>query len=47
MFERMNAAIAVKSIRPVIDRTFPIAEARSAFEHMQTGSHFGKIVLSL
>lgn len=47
MFERMNAAITANSLKPVIDRIFPFAEARSAFEHMQHGSHFGKIVLSL
>jgi len=47
MFERMNAAIAANKLKPVIDRIFPFTEARAAFEHMQTGSHFGKIVLSL
>jgi NADPH:quinone reductase-like Zn-dependent oxidoreductase len=47
MFERMNAAITANNLKPVIDRIFPFAEARSAFEHMQHGSHFGKIVLSL
>lgn len=47
MFARMNAAISAAQLRPVIDRVFPLAEARAAFEHMQHGSHFGKIVLSL
>ena len=47
MFERMNAAFTANSIHPVIDRVFPLTEARAAFEHMQSGSHFGKIVLSL
>jgi NADPH:quinone reductase-like Zn-dependent oxidoreductase len=47
MFERLNAAITANQIQPVIDRTFPLAEARAAFEHMQNGSHFGKIVLRL
>ena len=47
MFERMNAAITANNLKPVIDRIFPFAEARAAFEHMQNGSHFGKIVLSL
>ena len=47
MFERMNAAISANKLKPIIDRIFPFAEARSAFEHMQHGSHFGKIVLSL
>ena len=47
MFERMNAAIAANNLKPVIDRIFPFADARAAFEHMQHGGHFGKIVLSL
>ena len=47
MFQRMNTAIATHSLTPVIDRVFPFADARAAFEHMQHGSHFGKIVLSL
>ena len=47
MFERMNAAITANHLKPVIDRIFPFTEARAAFEHMQRGSHFGKIVLSL
>jgi NADPH:quinone reductase-like Zn-dependent oxidoreductase len=47
MFERMNAAIFANKLKPVIDRVFPLSHARDAFEHMQNGSHFGKIVLSL
>jgi NADPH:quinone reductase-like Zn-dependent oxidoreductase len=47
MFERMNAAITANHMKPIIDRIFPFTEARAAFEHMQNGSHFGKIVLSL
>jgi NADPH:quinone reductase-like Zn-dependent oxidoreductase len=47
MFERMNAAITANRFKPVIDRLFPFAEARAALDHMQRGSHFGKIVLSL
>jgi NADPH:quinone reductase-like Zn-dependent oxidoreductase len=47
MFQRMNTAIAANQLHPVIDRVFPLNEVRAAFEHMQHGSHFGKIVLSL
>jgi NADPH:quinone reductase-like Zn-dependent oxidoreductase len=47
MFIRMNAALTANQLHPVIDRIFPLTEARSAFEHMQHGSHVGKIVLSL
>jgi NADPH:quinone reductase-like Zn-dependent oxidoreductase len=47
MFERMNAALAANQLRPVIDRIFPLSEARAAFERMQNSSHLGKIVLAL
>lgn len=47
MFERLTAALTAGRIEPVIDRTFPLTGFREAFEHMQSGSHFGKIVLSL
>ena len=45
MFEDMNRAIARNALKPVIDRTFPFAEAREALAYMESGSHFGKIVL--
>ncbi|HTV08271.1 MAG TPA: NAD(P)-dependent alcohol dehydrogenase [Candidatus Aquilonibacter sp.] len=47
MFTRMNAAIAANNLKPIVDRVFPLADARAAFQHLQHGSHFGKIVLSL
>jgi NADPH:quinone reductase-like Zn-dependent oxidoreductase len=45
MFEQMNAAIARATLRPVIDHVFSFDQAREAFLHMQSGSHFGKIVI--
>ena len=44
-FEAMNRAITLHELRPVIDRVFPFDEARQAFEHMKSGSHFGKICI--
>jgi NADPH:quinone reductase-like Zn-dependent oxidoreductase len=32
-------------LRPVVDRTFPLAEAGSAHQHLEEARHFGKIVL--
>jgi NADPH:quinone reductase-like Zn-dependent oxidoreductase len=46
-FEAMNRAIELHRLRPVIDRVFPLAEARQAFEHMAAGGHFGKICIRL
>ena len=45
MFEAMNRAISQHRLRPVIDRVFPFAEARAALSYMESGAHFGKIVI--
>lgn len=47
MFEDMNKAISVNKLRPVIDRVFDFGEAREAVEYMESGSHFGKIVVRI
>jgi NADPH:quinone reductase-like Zn-dependent oxidoreductase len=47
MFEDMNRAIAFHQIKPVIDRVFPFTEVQEAYRHIQSGSHFGKIVVQL
>jgi NADPH:quinone reductase-like Zn-dependent oxidoreductase len=33
--------------RPVIDRTFPLAQAAAAHARMETSQHIGKIVLTV
>jgi NADPH:quinone reductase-like Zn-dependent oxidoreductase len=45
IFEDMNRAIGVNSLKPVIDKTFPFVRAREALEYMESGAHFGKIVI--
>jgi NADPH:quinone reductase and related Zn-dependent oxidoreductases len=45
MFEAMNGTIARHRLRPVVDRVFGFDEIREALRHMESGSHFGKIVL--
>ena len=45
MFEQMNAAIAEVQLHPVVDKVFAFKQARDAFAHMQSGAHFGKIVV--
>jgi NADPH:quinone reductase-like Zn-dependent oxidoreductase len=45
MFEDMNRAIIANRVKPVIDKTFAFEEAREALKYMESGSHFGKIVI--
>ena len=47
MFVRMNAFLEQQAIRPVIDRSFPFAEAASAYAHLEGASHFGKVVVEV
>jgi NADPH:quinone reductase-like Zn-dependent oxidoreductase len=47
MFEAMCRALTVNRIKPVVDRVFPFEEAVSAFRLMESGGHFGKIVIRL
>lgn len=44
-FEALNRALTLHAVRPVVDRVFPFAEARAAFEHLKSGAHFGKVVI--
>jgi len=45
MFEAMNRAIELAKLKPVIDKVFEFGEAREAFRHLESGKHFGKIVV--
>lgn len=47
MFEGLNAMIAESQLKPVIDRLFEFEEAREALKYMESGSHFGKIVIKI
>ena len=46
-FEAMNRAISQAKLRPVVDKVFPLSDAKAAFEHMGRGDHFGKICIDL
>ena len=47
MFEDMNRAIASAKLKSVIDHVFPFDEVRAALKHMESASHFGKIVVRI
>jgi NADPH:quinone reductase-like Zn-dependent oxidoreductase len=42
----MNAFIAEHGIEPVVDRVFDFEDAPAAFEFMENGDYFAKIVIS-
>lgn len=45
-FERMNSAIDLHKLKPVVDRVFPFEEALESFRYMEKGgSHMGKICI--
>jgi len=46
-FIEMNKAIENSKLKPVIDKVFPIEETRQAIEYLKSGSHFGKIVITI
>ncbi|MBD2035619.1 NAD(P)-dependent alcohol dehydrogenase [Leptolyngbya sp. FACHB-321] len=47
LFETMNRAIALHKMQPVIDRTFPFSAAKEAMRYLESGAHFGKVVISI
>lgn len=46
-FEAMNAFIEAHRLKPVIDRVFDFQEAKAAYEYMDSGSLFGKVVVRI
>jgi NADPH:quinone reductase-like Zn-dependent oxidoreductase len=46
-FEGAYDLVASGRAKPVIDSVFPLADARAAHERMESGEHFGKIVLRI
>ncbi len=41
----VSRAIEMARIKPVIDRVFGFEDARDAFAHLESGSHFGKVAV--
>lgn len=40
-------AVIAGELRPLMDRTFPLAEAAAAHAYLETGQHIGKVVLAV
>ena len=46
-FEELNRLVSRARLRPVIDEVFPLARAADALAKLESGSHFGKIVVAI
>jgi len=47
LLRRVWPLLETRAIKPVIDRVFPLEQAANAHELMESGTHIGKIMLSL
>jgi NADPH:quinone reductase-like Zn-dependent oxidoreductase len=47
MFENLSRALVVGRIKPVLDRVFPFEQTAEAFGLLESGGHFGKIVIRM
>jgi NADPH:quinone reductase-like Zn-dependent oxidoreductase len=43
----MNRLICQHNLKPVVDRVFGFDELPDALRYMESGSHFGKIVVKI
>ena len=46
-FERMNRVIEQHAIKPIVDSVFEFEQAKEAFQYLESGKHFGKIVIRI
>jgi NADPH:quinone reductase-like Zn-dependent oxidoreductase len=46
-WEQLSQLVAAGSLRPVIDRTFPLEQAAAAQQRMEQAEQFGKLVLTI
>ena len=44
---REDAELRAGRLLPPVDRVFPLADGRLAFEHLSRGEQFGKVVVSI
>jgi NADPH:quinone reductase-like Zn-dependent oxidoreductase len=47
MFEAMDRAITLHQVHPVVDRVFPFDQAPEALKYLESGAHFGKVVIRI
>lgn len=45
--ERFARAVGELKLQPIVDKVFPFAEARAAYDYQASGAHFGKVVIAV
>jgi NADPH2:quinone reductase len=45
--ERVWPLIESRAVKVLVDRVFPLAEAADAHRYMESGTHIGKLILSV
>ena len=45
--EHVWPLVAAGRVRPLVSRTFPLEQVREAHEYFDSGSHVGKVLLSM
>ena len=46
-WRRVMAVVASEKLRPVVDGVTPLADGRAAYERLERGEQFGKLVLGI
>jgi NADPH:quinone reductase-like Zn-dependent oxidoreductase len=47
MLERLSDAMVANQIEPVMEELYLFFEARAAYAHLESGEHFGKVVIGI
>jgi NADPH:quinone reductase-like Zn-dependent oxidoreductase len=45
--EQLTHLVDLAGIQPVVDRVFPFDKAIQAYEYLESGRHFGKVVIQV
>jgi len=46
-FRALMECLGANRVRPVVDRAFPFDQAVDAYRYVQSGGHFGKVVITI
>ncbi|GAA6022613.1 hypothetical protein JCM10207_003923 [Rhodosporidiobolus poonsookiae] len=47
MFEDMNRCVEINKIVPIVDKVYPFDQVQEAYQFLDSGKHFGKVVIEL